>query len=172
MSCPGWSDHRPSDRPWSQQACRRPPASLPLSVTSPGGSSLCSWRSPGCSALAPAAQGWRHLLPGQCITSPWPETSRGYNVTQDGRLIQFWEPREEGATSEDKARGNSMVILARAQLWGLGVGRHAHLLLPPLQGGEVEDPEVSGNAPSREPPQQVHGTTASGHIGSCMEGAG
>lgn len=48
----------------------------------------------------------------------------------------------------------------------------AHLLLPPLQGGEVEDPEVSGDTPSGEPPQQIHGTTTSRHIGSRMEGAG
>jgi hypothetical protein len=51
-------------------------------------------------------------------------------------------------------------------------GTYAHLLLPPLQGGKVKDPEVMGDAPSCEPSQQIHGTTTSGHIGSCMKGAG
>lgn len=52
------------------------------------------------------------------------------------------------------------------------VETEAHLLLSPLQGSEVKDPEVTGDAPSCEAPKQVHGTTASRHIGSCMEGAG
>lgn len=48
----------------------------------------------------------------------------------------------------------------------------AHLLLSPLQGSEVKDPEVTGDASSCEAPQQVHGTSASRHIGGCMEGTG
>lgn len=67
--------------------------------------------------------------------------------------------------------GAALAIPARDGSWGLGE-EGTHLLLPPLQGGEVEDPEVASNTPSCESPQKVHGTTARGHIGSCVEGAG
>lgn len=71
-----------------------------------------------------------------------------------------------------KRAGAALAGPARDGSWGLRGGRGAHLLLPPLQGGEVEDPEVASDTPSCESPQKVHGTTASRHVGSRMEGAG
>lgn len=83
-----------------------------------------------------------------------------------------WSPKRKLLPLGVKLAGAGVAFFARACLLGLGEGGDAHLLLPPLQGCEVEDPEVAGDAPSCEAPQQVHGTTASRHVGGCVEGAG
>lgn len=88
--------------------------------------------------------------------------------------IQCWDfcwNLEDTVSLSGEPAGASGAIPARPGM-GIGLGVDSHLLLPPLQGGKVKDPEITGDSPGCESPKQIHGTTSSRNIGSCMEGAG
>lgn len=179
----GWADPRPSTQPWSQQKHSRRFA-ISASLLQVG----AAWHSFGkplrlcshsrCVGLAAPAPQWADSQPGQqrpsLLARDWPGNKMGPRMATE---TQFWDlgwspgrkPLPRGGKAGRKLAGAALAMFARAGRLGR---REAHLLLPPLQGGKIEDPEVSGDTCGCKPPQQVHGPMASGHIGGCVEGAG